>query len=112
MSRTINGRTPTDVPTLVRFRTNIDMFLELIRELIGFCYDAGNRQVNPDWIAKVRSFLQPFSSEELIETFIDYSFIPDSSGKVECIWDKIHQRDEKYISQNANFLFRNLPVSE
>jgi len=56
------------------------------------------------------SFLDAFPSDELIETFIEYSFIKDPQGEVTCIWDKIFQRDEKFISKNAGFLFRNMPM--
>lgn len=108
MRNTVNNKPA--VPTVTRFRTNLYAFLELMRELIGLCYEAGNREVNPNWISKIISFLDAFTSEDLIESFVEYSFIRQADGSVDCIWDKIYEKNEEYISMKAGFLFRNLPI--
>ena len=96
-----------------RFITNVLDLAALVHELATICWDAGRKDINPQLVSFAENYLQNYDPVVLIETFIKHSF-PNRSKKDDSkyitYWDQIRSRNEIFFIENANTIFKSLPV--
>ena len=88
-------------PEEERFKTNVLDLTELIRELAATCWDAGVKDVNPSLVKIAGGFLSGYDGNDLVDVFIKYSHMH---------WHKIKDRKENFFMENANDIFKQLPI--
>lgn len=84
-----------------RFMANVLDLTNLVHELATICWDAGRRDINPQLVVLAENYLEQYDPTKLIEIFINHSYEH---------WSKIKHRDENFFINNANAIFKYLPI--
>lgn len=86
-----------------RFYENIICLASLMHELTASCWEAGHQIISPTLVSIAESALKKYDKTKLIDNFIKYS---------EPYWDQIKDRDEIFFIENANKIFKDLPIKD
>lgn len=89
------------VPEEERFLTNVLDLTDLVHELATICWEKGIKDINPQLVLFAEKYLESYDQIELIEVFIEHSYMH---------WSKIKDREEEFFIKNAHDIFRYLPV--
>jgi len=91
-------------PEEERFAKNVGIMSQLILDGTRKLYDAGYKTVDPSTIALATTIISTFDKHHLIRGFIENSH--------EKCWDKMKERDEVFFVENANSIFKFLPMDK
>jgi len=78
----------------------------VVKELIDIVYEHGHEIVSPQLVGFVGPVLQGIDKIELIETFINSTYMPNEE-----FWTQINQRQEVFFYEHANSIFKQLPMN-
>jgi hypothetical protein len=91
-------------PEEERFAKNTTIMAQAIHESVQKLYNAGYQTVDPNVVAFAVTVISAFDKHFLIQGFIENSH-------TKC-WDSIKKRDEKFFIENANEVFKYLPMDK
>ena len=98
---TSNDSSHISLSPVDRFKNNMEAMVELIVELLEKADDKGYGIVNMTMVDIGVASLKNYSKKDMIEGFIGNSIVH---------WEKIHVKDEKYIEEHVDDIFKAFPM--
>jgi hypothetical protein len=94
----------TSIPEEQRFSINASILAQAVQDGVQTLYNQGFKTVNPKLIESVAMVITLFDKDYLIQGFIENSH--------QFCWDKIKERSENFFIDEANNIFRYLPIDK
>jgi hypothetical protein len=91
-------------PEEERFSLNTGILIDAVKNCLEELYDRNLTTINPNTISIIQAILTTMDKHFLIKEFI--------SNSHEFFWEKIKNRDESFFIENANEIFKKLPIDK
>lgn len=91
-------------PEPERFGKNVSILLQAVTDAVNMLNNKGYNTINPTLLQLVIPMIKNIDNELLMQKFIDRTH--------EICWDMILKRNEKFFIDNAESIFKDLPVDK